>query len=336
MRPTPFLTVTLTGLIVSTAAAQEVNIYSQRQPELVQPLIDAYSSQTGVKVNIAYINKGLPERLLAEAGRSPADMVLTVDIVRLTQLVDMGVTQSVQSEIINTNIPVQYRDPAGKWFGLTARARAIFASKTRVQNGEVTTYEDLANHKWQGRLCTRSGLHDYNLGLLGAVIAHDGLDRATAWAQGLKANLAKAPEGGDRDQVKAIWAGECDIALGNTYYMGEMLADSKKTEWANAVRIVFPTFEEGGTHLNISGMAMTKSAPNADEALKFMEWLTSDQAQEIYAQTNHEFPLKLGVSRSALVESWGPFNADTLAMIEVAAHRGQALSIMNAIDFDGH
>jgi iron(III) transport system substrate-binding protein len=204
-----------------------------------------------------------------------------------------------------------------------------------VAEGEVTTYEDLADPKWTGRICTRSGTHDYNLALLGAVIAHDGEPAAKAWAEGVRANLARKPAGGDRDQVKAIWAGECDISLGNTYYMGEMLADPEQAEWANSVRIVFPTFVEGGTHMNISGMAMTKAAPNRDAALKLMEFLSSDEAQKIYAETNHEFPVKPGVPVSALVASWGSFTPDTLPLIDIAAQRPVALKIMEEINFDG-
>jgi iron(III) transport system substrate-binding protein len=204
-----------------------------------------------------------------------------------------------------------------------------------VAAGDVTTYEDLASDKWKGRLCTRSGLHDYNIALLGAMIVHHDEAYATTWAEGLKANLARKPDGGDRDQVKAIAAGECDIALGNTYYMGEMLADPEQKAWADAVNIVYPTFEAGGTHLNISGVAMTKSAPNKDNALKFMEWLSSDTAQKIYAETNYEFPVKAGVERSDLVKGWGEFTPDATPLADIAAARAAALKIMETVNFDG-
>ena len=317
------------------ALSQEVNVYSHRQPELIQPLIDAFTAQSGITVNIAFVDKGMVERLVAEGNRTPADLVLTVDIARLSEVVNAGVTQPVDSAVLQANIPAQYRDPGNQWFGLTSRARIFYASKDRVAEGEVTTYEDLADPKWTGRICTRSGTHDYNLALLGAVIAHDGEPAAKAWAEGVQANLARKPSGGDRDQVKAIWAGECDISLGNTYYMGEMLADPEQAEWANSVRIVFPTFVEGGTHMNISGMAMTKAAPNQDAALKLMEFLSSDAAQKIYAETNHEFPVKPGVPVSALVASWGSFTPDTLPLIDIAAERPVALKIMEEINFDG-
>jgi iron(III) transport system substrate-binding protein len=322
------LALALTGAALP-ALSQEVNVYSHRQPELIQPLIDAFTAQSGITVNIAFVDKGMVERLVAEGKRSPADLVLTVDIARLSEVVNAGVTQPVDSAVLQANIPAQYRDPGNQWFGLTSRARIIYASKDRVAEGEVTTYEDLADPKWTGRICTRSGTHDYNLALLGAVIADDGEPAAKAWAEGVQANLARKPAGGDRDQVKAIWAGECDIALGNTYYMGQMLADPEQAEWANSVRILFPTFVEGGTHMNISGMAMTKAAP------KLMEFLSSDEAQKIYAETNHEFPVKPGVPVSALVASWGSFTPDTLPLIDIAAQRPVALKIMEEINFDG-
>ena len=317
------------------AFAQEINVYSHRQPELIQPLVDAFTAETGIKVNVAFVDKGMAERLEAEGDRSPADLVLTVDIARLMQIVDAGVTQAVQSDVLEANIPAELRDPADHWFGLTSRARVVYASKERVKPGEVTTYEDLASDKWKGRLCTRSGLHDYNIALLGAMIVHHDEAYATTWAEGLKANLARKPDGGDRDQVKAIAAGECDIAVGNTYYMGQMLADPEQKAWADTVNIVFPTFESGGTHLNISGVAMTKSAPNKENALKFMEWLSGDHAQKIYAETNYEFPVKAGVERSELVKSWGEFTPDTTPLANIAAARAAALKIMETVDFDG-
>jgi iron(III) transport system substrate-binding protein len=315
--------------------ADEINVYSHRQPELIQPLIDAFTTETGIAVNVAFVDKGMVERLQAEGDRSPADLVLTVDIARLLQIVEADVLQPVQSDVLEANIPAELRDPGDLWFGLTSRARIVYASKDRVAPGEVTTYEDLADPKWQGRICTRSGLHDYNIALLGAMITHHDEAFATAWAEGLHANLARKPDGGDRDQVKAIASGECDIALGNTYYMGEMLADPEQQVWGEAVNIVFPTFEDGGTHLNISGIAMTRSAPNKESALKFMEWLSGDTAQKIYAETNYEFPVKAGVARSDLVTSWGEFTPDATPLADIAAARAAALKIMETVNFDG-
>ncbi|MFN6924098.1 MAG: Fe(3+) ABC transporter substrate-binding protein [Tabrizicola sp.] len=317
------------------ALAQEVNVYSHRQPELIQPLVDAFTAETGIKVNVAFVDKGMAERLVSEGDRSPADLVLTVDIARLMQIVEADVTQPVQSEVLEANIPETLRDPNDHWFGLTARARIVYAAKDRVDPAEITTYEDLASDKWKGRLCSRSGLNDYNIALLGAMIVHHGEDYATKWAEGLKANLARKPDGGDRDQVKAIAAGECDIAIGNTYYIGQMLADPEQRAAAEAVNVTFPVFEGGGTHLNISGVAMTKSAPNRENALKFMEWLAGDTAQKIYAETNNEYPVKPGVERSAVVASWGDFTADPTPLADIAKARAAALKIMETVNFDG-
>ena len=317
------------------ALAEEVNIYSHRQPELIQPLLDAFTAETGITVNVAFVDKGMAERLVAEGSRSPADLVMTVDVARLMQVVDAGVTQPVDSGVLAANIPAEFRDPGNQWFGLTTRARIIYASKERVAAGEVTTYEDLADPKWKGRICTRSGTHDYNVALTAAVLAHHDEAYTKAWLEGVKANLARKPDGGDRDQIKAIWAGECDIAVGNTYYMGQMLADPEQVEAANAVNITFPVFEAGGTHMNISGVAMTKAAPNHDAALKLMEWLSSDKAQEIYASTNHEFPVKPGVERSDLVKSWGDFTPDSIGLADVAKLRPAALKLIEEVNFDG-
>ena len=285
----------------ATPALADVNVYTTRQPELIQPVIDGFTAATGIEVNLAFVEEGIVERLVAEGDRSPADLVMTVDIANLRQIVDAGVIQPVRSEVLEAAVPPELRDPEGLWFALTTRARVVYASKERVADGEVTTYEDLANPEWRGRVCTRPGTHNYNLALLSAMIAHHGEEAARLWAEGLKANLARKPAGGDRDQVRAIWAGECDVSLGNTYYMGEMLEDPEQREWAESVRIVFPRFEDGGTHVNVSGIAMTRAAPNRDEALRLMEYLVSPDAQGIYAEVNHEYPVLAGVPASELV-----------------------------------
>ena len=318
------------------AYAQEVNIYSYRQPELIQPLLDAFTAETGITTNVAFVEKGLVERLKAEGQRSPADIILTVDISRLTEAKEAGVTQAVDSEVLDAAIPASLRDEDDQWFGLTTRARIVYASKDRVAPGEVTTYEDLADPKWKGRICTRSGTHVYTLGLVGAMIEHKGVEAAEEWLEGVKANLAKQPEGNDRAQVKSIWAGECDISLGNTYYMGAMLDDPEQQEWANAVRIDFPTFEDGsGTHVNVSGVAMTASAPNEEEALKFMEFLVSPEAQSIYASVVNEYPVRSDGAPSERVASWGDLNPDTTSLTAIAEHRPEALKLVERVDFDG-
>ncbi len=330
-----FRSILLATATFASPALADVNIYTTRQPELIQPVMDAFTAETGIAVNLAFVEEGIVERLKAEGARSPADLVMTVDIANLQQIVDAGVVQAVESDVLTTAIPANLRSPDNLWFGLTTRARIIYASRERVADGEVTTYEDLTSDKWLGRICTRSGTHNYNLALLAAVIAHHGEEAATTWAAGLHANLARKPNGGDRDQARAIWAGECDIALGNTYYMGQMLADPEQTEWANSVRIVFPTFADGGTHINISGVALTAAAPNKEEAIQLMEFLVSPTAQAIYADANNEYPVLPGAELSDLVQSWGSFTADTLDLTELAGHRAAALRIMEEVNFDG-
>lgn len=321
--------------IVAAPAIADVNIYTTRQPELIQPVMDAFSESTGITVNLAYIEDGIVERLKAEGRRSPADLVMTVDIANLKQIVDADVVQPVESDALNAAIPAELRSDENLWFGLTTRARIVYASKERVADGEVTTYEDLASDKWEGRICTRSGLHNYNLALTSAMIAHHGEDYTRDWAAGVRENLARKPEGNDRAQVKAIWAGECDISLGNTYYMGLMLGNEDQRAWADSVRIIFPTFENGGTHVNVSGVAMTKAAPNRDEALELMEFLVSPAAQAIYAELNNEYPVLEGAEVSELVAAWGSFEADTTDLSAIASERPNALRVMEEVNFDG-
>ena len=315
--------------------ASEVNIYSYRQPFLIEPLTTAFTDKTGIKVNIVYLRKGMIERMKAEGKRSPADVVLTVDISRLSALVEAGLTQQVVSQILSTNVPEKYRDPAGHWFGLTTRARIIYVSKERVRTGEIKSYEDLADPKWRGKVCTRSGLNAYNLALTSAIIHHHGEDYTKKWIDGFKQNLARKPQGNDRAQVKAIWAGECDLSIGNTYYMGKMLKDPEQADWAKSVNIVFPTFEGGGTHVNVSGIGMAKFSPNKDNALALMEFLSSGEAQEIYATANFEYPIAPGTKVDDLVKSWGSFNADTVNLMTIAKLRKKALKLTEIVDFDG-
>ena len=325
----------IAAITATPAVAQEVNIYSYRQPELIQPLTDAFTEETGIKVNVAFLNKGMVERLQAEGDRSPADLIFTVDISRLAAAVNAGLTQPVTSDTLTANVPDQYRDPDGHWWGLTTRARIVYASKERVGEGEIATYEDLADPKWEGRICTRSGTHPYNVALVSAMLHHHGEEKTREWLEGVKANLARKPQGNDRAQVKAIWAGECDISLGNTYYMGKMLENEDQQAWAESVNIVFPVIGGKGAHVNISGVAMTKAAPNRDNALKMMEFLTSPEAQEIYAKANYEYPIAPGTEPIELVASWGSFTPDDVNLMDLAKLRPDALKLIEQVDFDG-
>ena len=322
--------------ILSTlATAKEVNVYSYRQPHLIQPLTDAFTAETGISVNVAFLKKGLIERLRAEGSRSPADLIFTVDISRLNAVVEADLTQPLQNAKINQNIPPDFRDPNGHWFGLTTRARIVYASIDRVSSDEITTYEDLADPKWRGRICTRSGTHPYTLALTAAHLYHHNEADTLSWLQAVKSNLARKPQGNDRAQIKAIWSGECDIALGNTYYMGKMLSDPEQAAWAEAAAIRFPIFEGGGTHVNVSGVALTKAAPNRELAVKLIEFLSSPKAQEIYATDNFEYPISPDATADPLVRSWGSFKADPVNLTEIAKLRAAALRLTETANFDG-
>ena len=336
MKPHACAAALLSFCILSTpTTAEEVNVYSYRQPHLIAPLTDAFTEATGIIVNVAFLKKGLIERLRAEGSRSPADLVFTVDISRLYAVVEAGLTQPLQNNSINNNIPSDFRDPNGHWFGLTTRARIIYASKDRVAPGEITTYEDLANPKWKGRICTRSGTHPYTLALAAAHLYHHNEADTLTWLKGIKNNLARKPQGNDRAQIKAIWSGECDISLGNTYYMGKMLADPEQSAWAKSASIEFPIFEDGGTHVNVSGVALTKAAPNKELAIQLMEFLSSPKAQKIYATENFEYPVAPGTKAAPLVQSWGDFEADPVNLTEIAKLRATALKLVEISNFDG-
>ena len=330
-----FIYVTLLILGAAPVFGSEINIYSYRQPFLIQPLTDAFTEQTGIKVNVAYLRKGMIERMKAEGKRSPADVVLTVDISRLAAVVEANLTQPVLNKTLEKNIPTIYRDPDNHWFGLTTRARIIYASKDKVPDGEVTTYENLADPKWKGRICTRSGTNAYTVALTSAIIHHHGAEKAEEWLRSVKNNLARKPQGNDRAQVKAIWAGECDISIGNTYYMGKMLKDPEQKAWADSVRIVFPVFENGGTHVNISGIALAKHSPNKENAVKLMEFLSSPEAQKIYAFANFEYPIAPNAEPAELVKNWGTFTPDDVNLMDLAKLRNTALKLTEIVDFDG-
>jgi len=324
-----------TAFSLLTAAVQaDVNVYSYRQPNLVQPLFDAFTEKTGINVNVVFAKKGMAERLKAEGENSPADVILTVDIGRLVEVSEAGLTQPLENQLLEETIPANLRDETGNWFALTTRARVFYVSKDRVADGAITTYADLAKPEWKGRVCTRSGAHAYNVALFSSLISHWGQEKASDWLKGVKANLARKPQGNDRAQIKAVAAGECDIALGNTYYMGKVLDDPAQRAWGEAVKIVFPDIDGKGSHINVSGMALAKYAPNRDEAVQLMEFLVSDEAQSLYAEQNYEYPVKAGVPWSDMVKSWGTFTADDLSLSTVAENRKHAIILIHMTGFD--
>ncbi|OOF44986.1 iron ABC transporter substrate-binding protein [Rodentibacter rarus] len=329
------LALSLSALLSTSAlAANEVNVYSYRQPYLIEPMLKDFEKDTGIKVNVIFADKGLVERVKQEGELSPADVLLTVDISRVMQIVNEGLAQPFTSKILDENIPAQYRDSDGKWYGLTTRARVIYSSKDRV--GKLPAgfdYLDLAKPEFKGKVCVRSGKNSYNVSLFASMIEHYGEEKTKAFLEGLKANLAQKPQGGDRDQVKAIKEGICDYSLGNSYYYGKMLDDEKQKAWAEAAVINFPAGKYG-THVNISGVALAKYAPNKDNAIKLVEYLSGEKAQKLYAQLNHEYPVKSDVEPSELVKGWGTFTPDTLKLETIAKNYEKALKLVDEVKFD--
>ena len=315
----------LAGLITFSGVSQAVqaasiNIYSHRQQVLIQPFLDAFTAETGIKTKVVYASKGLAQRLQAEGAASPADVVLTVDISRLSEYADLDLLAPVQSEILNVNIPANLRSSDGRWYGLSQRARIVVASRDRVPDDAVSRIEDLADPKWKGLVCTRPGSHVYNRSLLASLVAAHGETKATAWAEGLVSNLARRPQGNDRAQAKAIFQGECDVAIMNSYYYGKMLNSDKaeQREWAGAIRLIFTNQQDRGTHVNISGAGVAKHSQNKQAAVTFLEFLTKETAQNLYGEINYEFPVNPAVKPTGSVAEWADFKRDSLRIEALA------------------
>jgi iron(III) transport system substrate-binding protein len=328
------LFVLVTSLVTSNnvIASEEVNVYSYRQPFLVEPLFNEFTKETGIKVNVVFAKKGMAERLKREGEYSPADILLTTDISRLIELQDKALLQVAISPEMTAAIPAQFKASDNTWYALTTRVRNIYSAK---RLGKIDfNYEDLADKKWQGKICTRSGKHPYNVALVASMIAEHGEADTLAWLKKVKVNLARKPQGSDRAQVQAIHQKLCDVSLGNSYYFGNMLKDEKQKVWADAVYINFPNQGNRGAHVNISGMGMAKYAPNKANALALMNFLVSAPAQKMYAETNMEYPVRPGVAPSKLVASWGEFKADNLSLETIAKQRKAALELLDKAKFD--
>jgi iron(III) transport system substrate-binding protein len=324
----------LCAAATATAAANEVNIYSYRESKLVQPLFEAFTKDTGIKVNVISASSGLEQRIKAEGGNSPADVLLTVDIARLEAAVESGITQALNSKTVEEVVPAAYRDPNGQWTAVAMRARVVYASKARVPQTSIT-YEELADPKWKGKICIRSGQHMYNNALFAAVIAKHGEAKAEEWLKGLKANLAQKPSGGDRETARDIAAGKCDLGIGNTYYWALMNdKDADKKPWADATKVILPTFQGGGTHVNVSGVALIKTAPNKANAVKFIEWMVGTQAQPMHADMTYEYPIRAGVPINKTIAGYGALQADPMPLSQVAANRKKASALVDKVGFD--
>lgn len=317
------------------AHAEELNLYTTREPKLVEPLLASFTEKTGITVNTIFLKDGMPERVAQEGDASPADVLMTVDIGNLADLVDRGLTQPVTSPVLEATIPANLRDKDGNWFALSQRARVLYADK----NLDLTSfkYEDLAKPEWKGKVCIRSGQHPYNVALTASYILHHGEADTKTWLEGVKANLARKPGGGDRDVARDIMGGICQIGIANSYYVGLMRSGAggpEQEEWGKAIKVILPTFENGGTQVNISGAAVAKHAPNRDAAVKFIEYLASDEAQKIYAEANYEYPVNAKAGVSPLIAELGTLTPDTLDLTAVAGQRKLASELTEAVGFD--
>lgn len=328
-------TYVVAGLALLASAnvlAEEVNVYSAREEQLIKPLLDAFSKDTGIKVNLVTGDDDpLLERLKREGANSPADVLITADAGRLYRATQNGSLQAIQSAKLNQAVPANLRDPENRWFGLTYRARVIFYNKDKVKPNELSTYEALADPQWQGRVCVRSSNSIYNQSLLASMIQADGAAQAENWAKGLVNNFARAPAGGDRDQIKAVAAGQCDVALANTYYYAQMLygKDAAQKAAASKVGLFWPNQNNRGTHINISGAGVTTAAKNKENAIKLLEYMVLDDAQRWYSSTNGEFPVKPGTTASPELQSWGNFKRDPVNLSVLGKNNAQAVMLMD-------
>ena len=321
------------GCGAAFAQAGDVNVYSYRETKLMQPIFDAFSKDTGIKVNVISASSGLEQRIKSEGANSPADVLLTVDIGRLEAAVKAGISQPIVSPALDKVVAPQFRDPEGAWYAISMRARVIYASKERVKQDAIT-YDELADPKWKGKICIRSGQHMYNNALIAAYIAKHGEAKAETWLRGVKANLAQKPSGGDRETARDVAAGKCDLGIGNTYYWALMMKNPEQKAWADATKVVLPTFEGGGTHVNVSGVILAKHAPNKANAMKLIEWLAGEHAQHLYADANFEYPLRAGIAVNPIIASYGTLKADTLPLTKIADSKKAAAALVDKVGFD--
>ncbi|WP_019624869.1 Fe(3+) ABC transporter substrate-binding protein [Thioalkalivibrio thiocyanoxidans] len=317
----------------SPADEDEVNLYSARQENLIQPLLEQFTEETGIQVNLVTGSAdSLLQRLRHEGRNSPADVLITADAARLHQAKQTGVLQAIESDVLNENIPERYRDPEGEWYGLSLRARPILYHKDRVDPEDLSTYGALTDEKWEDRICVRSSDNVYNQSLVAAMIATEGAEAAEAWAEGIVNNMARRPQGGDRDQIRAVADGVCDIAIANTYYLGLMLdGDGRDREVAEQIGVFWPNQDDRGTHVNISGAGVTAHAPNRENAIRLLEFLTSQEAQQWYAEANQEYPIRDDVPASEILQGFGEFESDDIELHLLGDNNSEAVRIMDRV-----
>ena len=324
---------TMAGM--TQVGASEVNLYSYRESQRIVPLLRAFHAVTGIRVNVTFADKDLIERIAAEGEHSPADVLLTNEFGLLLDARARGLTQAFKSAVVEANVPAIYRDPEGHWLGLTRRARLFVVSVKRVST-DVITYEELAEPRWKGKICIRSGKHPYNTALVASMLAHHGPEKTDAWLRGLKANLARAPSGGDRDQVRAVVEGVCDIAVVNSYYAANFIFidQNLREQKHESIRLLFPNAADRGTHVAISGAALLKHSRNKESGIKLIELLTSELGQRMYSSVNDEYPVSEAVTPPTLMAHWSPLRADSLPLHKLAELRTQARMLVDTIRFD--
>ncbi len=330
-----FIFLLITFVFTPYLYAKELNIYSHRQPFLIDPFLDAFTKETGIKTNVVYSKKGLAQRLQAEGKNSPADVILTVDIGRLYIYEDLKLLASIQSTKLNKNIPSHLRSSQGTWYGLSKRSRVIVVDKDRILNNEIKKIEDLAKEKWKGRICSRPGSHVYNRALMASIIAANGEIKAEEWAKNFVKNLARRPQGNDRAQIKAIYEGQCDIAIINNYYFGKLKfsEDPEQRKWIKNLKLIFPNQADNdrGSHINISGGGVAKFSKNKKEAIALLEFLTSKKAQNLYGEINFEYPVNPEVNVTKELKSWGIFKEDQVPIIKIAKLAPLAQKIIDRV-----
>ncbi|WP_017429568.1 Fe(3+) ABC transporter substrate-binding protein [Vreelandella jeotgali] len=318
----------------TSAAADDINVYSARHYDSDDRLYEAFTDETGIDVNVLEGGSDqLIERIQREGVASPADVMITVDAGRLWRAEDEGIFQSVESDKLNERVPDSMRHPDGLWFGFSQRARAIFYNREEVDPGEINRYEDLADDRFEGDICIRSSNNIYNQSLLASMIAEHGEDDAEQWAQGIVDNMARDPEGGDTDQLLGVASGECNLAVANHYYYVRLLKsdDDADREAARKVGIIFPNQDDRGTHVNVGGAGVVENAPNRDNAVRFLEFLASDTAQHIFASGNNEFPVVDGIHKDPVLESWGNFKKDDVNVSVLGENNPEAVRIFDRV-----
>lgn len=327
-----FLIALLMLALTSVIHANEVNVYSARQENLIKPILDRFTEQTGIRVNL--VTGGADElitRLELEGRNSPADILLTVDVGRLHRARELNLLQPLHSDVLNNAVPERYRDPEGYWYAMSLRARVLVYNRSAVSPDELSSYAALTEPQWRGRICIRSSSNIYNQSMVAAMISRQGVETTENWARGLVANFARSPQGGDRDQISAVAVGQCDVAIVNTYYLAGMMQSpvARDRRTAESVGLFWPDQDADGVHVNASGAGLTRTAPNAEAARQLLEFLAGEEAQTWYAEANNEYPVREGIKTSTILSGWGEFRGEDIALEDLGTYNAEAVRLMD-------